>query len=339
MSDPQVQRDSPATSEGHWLSRSPLSSPWIWGGVLTYGFYRAIPHLPGQQELIQRYFCSHPLEYALAALFFVGMAVLGGKILTLWKERQGLEHPIPELPSEGGVEERCAVVRQALASWPPRLRQSWIGRRLGELTAYVQTRQTPEGVEEHARHLSATASDRLHESYALLQTITWAIPILGFLGTVMGITLAIANVDINQLETDGVVGGLSVAFDTTTVALSLSLVIVFATLFVRRAEDRILAEVEDLVFRRFVSMLPPRERHSPLHEAETEAARQLIDRTETLITQQTELWRESVDALRTRWTETLQTHQQELSSSLSSGVEGTLQNPAEQLQSLRPEFV
>ncbi|MEI2659369.1 MAG: MotA/TolQ/ExbB proton channel family protein [Bifidobacterium adolescentis] len=51
----------------------------------------------------------------------------------------------------------------------------------------------------------------------LIRTITWAVPILGFLGTVIGITMAIANITPDQLESSlgEVTAGLAVAFDTT----------------------------------------------------------------------------------------------------------------------------
>ena len=71
-------------------------------------------------------------------------------------------------------------------------------------------------VERH-HTLADQAAERLHESYSLVRTITWAVPILGFLGTVVGITMAIANVTPEQLDTSlgEVTDGLAVAFDTT----------------------------------------------------------------------------------------------------------------------------
>ncbi|MEZ6065507.1 MAG: MotA/TolQ/ExbB proton channel family protein [Planctomycetaceae bacterium] len=90
-------------------------------------------------------------------------------------------------------------------------------------------------------------NDRTHDSYSLLQTITWAVPIVGFLGTVMGITLAIANVTPEQLDTSlpEVTGGLAVAFDTTAVALSESILLVFGYFYVKRSELRLLGDIEE----------------------------------------------------------------------------------------------
>jgi hypothetical protein len=87
--------------------------------------------------------------------------------------------------------------------------------------------------------LHRPTADRTHESYGFVRTISWAIPIIGFLGTVMGITVAIANITPEQLDTSigAVTGGLALAFDTTALSLTLSLVIVFAYFVVERADD------------------------------------------------------------------------------------------------------
>jgi biopolymer transport protein ExbB/TolQ len=75
--------------------------------------------------------------------------------------------------------------------------------------------------------------------------VIWAIPIMGFLGTVIGITEAIANLSPTQLENiSGVVAGLGVAFDTTATALALSMVLMLIQFFVDRAEQRLLSGVD-----------------------------------------------------------------------------------------------
>ncbi|MFG0296557.1 MAG: hypothetical protein ACF8PG_11690, partial [Maioricimonas sp. JB045] len=56
------------------VARSLLTSPYIWGGLLTVGFYQLLPHLPVGREVAQRYFCGHPLEYVLAGMSFVGIS-------------------------------------------------------------------------------------------------------------------------------------------------------------------------------------------------------------------------------------------------------------------------
>jgi biopolymer transport protein ExbB/TolQ len=80
--------------------------------------------------------------------------------------------------------------------------------------------------------------------------VVWAIPIMGFLGTVIGITVAIASLSPTQLDNiSGVVAGLGTAFDTTATALALSMVLMFVQFLIDRSEQRLIADVDDAAWR------------------------------------------------------------------------------------------
>lgn len=329
----------------HWLTAVCLS-PLLWGGLLTVGFYYSIlPNLPVYRDLAFRYFCGHPLEYVTATLFFIAFAVLGIKGLGLMSEKAALTHdPLndPELAAGQDPLQKLSRMETRLGEMPAGLRDTHLGRRIDDVCAYVRGRRSGEGLEEHLKYLAELAGERLHESYALVRTITWAVPIIGFLGTVIGITLAIANVTPEQLDTSlsQVTGGLAVAFDTTALALSLSLLLVFGSFLVQGAEQRILAQVEEYGIKRIACLFPRSGRQdSPLAQAEAQAAQQLLSRTESLITEQTELWRESLESLRSRWNNTLDEQQQELKQSLQEGMSASLTDHTELLGRMRSEFV
>ena len=91
--------------------------------------------------------------------------------------------------------------------------------------------------------------------YTLPRYINWAIPILGFIGTVLGISLATEGLGelLASAETDfsqslgQALAPLGIAFDTTLVALSLSVVFALCqTLLYRWEERRLLALAEAL---------------------------------------------------------------------------------------------
>ena len=94
-----------------------------------------------------------------------------------------------------------------------------------------------------------------HGSYSLLKVFLWAIPIFGFIGTVLGIGKAVGGFsavlgaadDLGQIKMtlSEVTVGLAVAFDTTLLALVLSVLIAFPASMVQRREERLLAQVED----------------------------------------------------------------------------------------------
>ncbi len=82
--------------------------------------------------------------------------------------------------------------------------------------------------------------------YALPRYINWAIPILGFIGTVLGISLATQSLgvilennssEVTQLLTSALTP-LGIAFDTTLIALSLSIILALTQTFLYRWEER-----------------------------------------------------------------------------------------------------
>ncbi|MEX0585513.1 MAG: MotA/TolQ/ExbB proton channel family protein, partial [Pirellulales bacterium] len=329
----------------------------LWGGLATLGFYWSVPHLPVYRELAQRYFCAHPVEYVQTALFFVGLSILLRKLLDLRSQRSALltsatlAESAPARPDATADDElqpnaASSLVRDTLSGWLSQLtgaqRRSGIAQRLTEISRYVQQRPDADAVEQQLKDLEDRAGDDLHDSYALLQTIIWAIPIMGFLGTVLGITVAIANLDVNQLDSSlsAVTFNLAVAFDTTAVALSHSLILVFLYLFAKRSEERVYVQVGEFCRCHILSLIPGAQPHtSPLLAAESAAARQLVERTGELIDAQTQLWSESIEALRKRWTGTLDAQQQSLTQALESGTQASLGQHADHLADLRGEFV
>ncbi len=95
---------------------------------------------------------------------------------------------------------------------------------------------------------------RHEESWLLPRYISWAVPILGFIGTVLGISLAadgirriiasdagLANL---SSDLDTAIAPLGIAFDTTLIALSLSVVLMLVLALVQRSEERLLTNLE-----------------------------------------------------------------------------------------------
>ena len=107
--------------------------------------------------------------------------------------------------------------------------------------------------------------DVMESSYTLLRGLIWAIPVLGFIGTVQGLSQAIGEfggVISNSGEMgavksalQGVTGGLAVAFETTFVALVAALAIQLILTFVKRTEEQLLDDCREYCQRQMVSRL------------------------------------------------------------------------------------
>jgi biopolymer transport protein ExbB/TolQ len=83
-------------------------------------------------------------------------------------------------------------------------------------------------------------SDRLDSELSMVRYIAWAIPSIGFIGTVRGIGDALGQA-YKAVEGDisGVTVSLGVAFNSTFVALVLSIIIMFCLHQLQLAQERL----------------------------------------------------------------------------------------------------
>lgn len=112
-------------------------------------------------------------------------------------------------------------------------------------------------------------------SYVLLNGFLWAIPILGFIGTVLGLSIAIGkfgtvmsasgNAENLVPALQEVTGGLGIAFDTTLEALVAALAIQILVTFLRKSEQEFLDSCTEYCTRNVVNKL----KLLPFHDAET----------------------------------------------------------------------
>lgn len=296
-------------------------SPLLWGSLASVGFFALLNlSLPGS-AFFQRYCAGHPVEYVETIMFFVGMAALGIKALDLAVQQQSLARPLLGPPQAGGQPiSDCPRLAAHLARLPERRQDEYYARRLRNGLNFVQRRNTAEGLDDELRYLGDLDAEDAHGGYGLVRMVIWAIPILGFLGTVIGITEAIASLSPQALETSlpAVVAGLGVAFDTTALALALSIMLFFTQFYVDRLEGKLLARVADQVAEELLGRFqvipagPDGQLVALRRLGET-----LLGTTEQLVQRQAELWRASVEAMQERSTRVLDVAGQQLQKTLS----------------------
>jgi biopolymer transport protein ExbB/TolQ len=129
----------------------------------------------------------------------------------------------------------------------------WLGTKdVARVATYLQTEST--------RDQSASDS-----SYSLSRALMWAIPILGFIGTVNGLGQAVAgfgvlggSADVGAIkEAIGQVTlGLGVAFDTTLLALILTTLLMFPLTAFQRREENLFGELDNYLDDVLLARLP-----------------------------------------------------------------------------------
>lgn len=220
-----------------------LRSPLLWGGAMSFAFFTLIHCGIITNATVIRYLAGHWVEYVEVALFGVGLAFLGLHYRQLMAQRQALGESHLEPVVDGGVDPAEATT---LAASIPSEAAGYLPRRLREALDLVVRTGSADDLEDHLKYLADLDAARASQGYGLVRFVIWAIPIMGFLGTVIGITEAIACLSPTQLDNiSGVVAGLGTAFDTTATALALSMVLMFLQFFVDKFEQGLLSSVDE----------------------------------------------------------------------------------------------
>lgn len=113
--------------------------------------------------------------------------------------------------------------------------------------------------------LAATDEKYTESTYTIVKGIIWAIPISGFIGTVLGLSEAVGgfgnvlaeggNIETLKNSLGGVTSGLSVAFETTLIALVAAMIIQLLLTFLMQKEEAFLDECSGYCHKNIIEKL------------------------------------------------------------------------------------
>ena len=234
---------------------------------------------------------------------------------------------------------RALLVR--LEAAPAEVQGSYIASRLRAGLEYVRDTDSADTLEEHLRRLEDVELEKLSAGYALPRLVRATLPIVGMLGTVIGITLAIEQLSPDQLEQSltSVMGALSVAFDTTAQAMSLMIVLWFAMFFSERVEQRLLSDVDRAASRALVGRF---QQYGAATDPNVAAVRrmgeQVVTAVEQLAVRQADAWRSSIDATHEHWASTTRATGESLNTALREAVGANLREQADSIAENTKKF-
>jgi biopolymer transport protein ExbB/TolQ len=118
---------------------------------------------------------------------------------------------------------------------------------LGALGRFGATRNVQD-VSSTMHTMVVTESERLESELSMIRYIAWAIPSIGFIGTVRGIGAALSQAH-RAVEGDisGVTESLGVAFNSTFIALLISIVLMFLVHQLQFNQERLVFDTENYV--------------------------------------------------------------------------------------------
>jgi biopolymer transport protein ExbB/TolQ len=282
-----------------------------------------------------RRYVTHPVQWAVVAFF---CSALGTLLVKLWHtvaERRACSNlALPPWDGKPVPAEEAGRLSGCVEQLTYRLRRTFIARRVAAVLDFLAQRRSTEGFDDQLRSLADADAIALEQSYALTRFITWAIPILGFLGTVLGITSAISGVKGDDLNLNSVTGGLAEAFDATALALGLTMVTMFLSFLVEKAEHGVLDYVDRLVDEQLAHRFGRSEKSTL-----SAPAQGLVEVGEKLVQRQAEVWAQTFTE-KERLTNEMSARQQDrLTGALETALEKTLQSYTQRLSTLEKQAI
>jgi biopolymer transport protein ExbB/TolQ len=195
------------------------------------------------------------VPYVIAWLALWAGTLLAMKTRALANQRRAFELDLlPDSIAPRITPDNAGVFASHLRAASAPVAPSFLVERLARALQTFQVRRSSREVLEQLGVQAGTDAAAVESSYTMVRVFIWAIPILGFIGTVIGIGSAVsgfsasvaAAVDLEVMKHSigGVTSGLGVAFDTTLLALVVSILIMFPASSLQKAEEGFLGQVD-----------------------------------------------------------------------------------------------
>jgi biopolymer transport protein ExbB/TolQ len=193
-------------------------------------------------------------------LMIWALAILAYRAREQTHERKLLEDDLLHLPD--GIKilpEDTREYSRQLENLPPAERQRLVPRALMAALARFGATRNIQDVSTAAHGVCQSEADRLDSELSMLRYIAWAIPAIGFIGTVRGIgdALSQAHKAVSG-DISGVTEGLGVAFNSTLVALLLSILLMFLLQALQRKQERLVMDTETYLDQRVIRNMQAR---------------------------------------------------------------------------------
>jgi biopolymer transport protein ExbB/TolQ len=196
-------------------------------------------------------------DYEQESCFILGLwsfAIMGYKIRTAIRERRLFDTPIINV-SEGTsiLPEDTREYARPIQALPDETRHYLLPRALlAALLRFASTRNVHD-VAETVKSVCDGESERLDSELSMVRYIAWAIPAIGFVGTVRGIGEALGQAyRAVQGDIAGVTASLGTAFNSTFVALVISIILMFVLHQLQMIQDRLVQDSQTFCDQRLI---------------------------------------------------------------------------------------
>lgn len=196
------------------------------------------------------------VPFVLTLLMFWSWAIL----LLKWKKiyRQRASMLLDLLPTELSEEISLDTIdkfEQHIHGLPGERGESFLINRALRGLEHFRVRRSVSETAVILESQSAIDANTVASSYSILKVFIWALPIMGFIGTVIGVSAAVSSLggsleeasDISVVKDslNSVFAGLGTAFDTTLLALVMSLFVKIPASALQKTEEDLVTWVDE----------------------------------------------------------------------------------------------
>src|SRR5262245_50838651 len=129
---------------------------------------------------------------------------------------------------------------------PPKQRDSVLPRVLAAALKRFSATGNVQDASQTVHNVCESENNRLDAELAILRFAVWVTPAHGFVGTVRGIGLALQGAELAvKGDTTAVTNGLGISFNSTLVALTLSIVLMYILHEIQLAQERLTLDIEN----------------------------------------------------------------------------------------------
>jgi biopolymer transport protein ExbB/TolQ len=196
-------------------------------------------------------------QEAVIILMLWALAILGYKAVAQGHEVRVLRAELLRLPEGMKIlpEDTREYARQ-LEALPEESRNLLVPRALLAALARFGATRNLQDASTVAHGVCQSEAERLDSDLSMLRYIAWAIPAIGFIGTVRGIGDALSQAHKAVTgDISGVTEGLGVAFNSTLIALLLSILLMFLMQQLQQAQERRVLDTETWLDQRVIRNL------------------------------------------------------------------------------------
>lgn len=313
-----------------WIEVLPsLVIPVCIGSSLYLGMLAIIDNQFITDEVTVRYLIGHWVNKLTMAMFLVGMVsllIIGYNVFEQYRAERKICLE-PPLDSTVSPVDHAVACGQAMLQLPTWMHEHYLYQRIANALQSIYRNESATGVEEELKYLGDLDVERQQQRYALAQILIWAIPMLGFLGTVLGISQALGGITVGpdndfQKMMDGLKSSLYVAFDTTALALMLSMVLMFVQFLIERFELQLLQVVDQRARNEITNQFDVTAvESSHAIQSDAQLGENIVAALKVAVETQTEIWRHSIRAAEEAWTNSLTDTNGKIESKLSSAID------------------